>query len=761
MKKKSILAALPLLSLLTVPAIVSSCKTNAPQSDTNNQNPSKPDTSDKPNSNQNNSSSSESDSNNSSNNNDGNNNSSNPGNQNHSDSPSETYLQGLNLLKELKIDTDYTYPTNADDAEIIKKYKLNEPKYLARVLGIISTYTGLDFKDIYNKILAKVPANFNEKAAADKMAYLADSLIKNFSLVDKDNNLILNPLGQSIKLAPDAADAAPMDRGKPRFLANDKYKNAVLQSYSIIINNSNDLLTQENSGTVNGRIYFGTAWILDYKLEPNQTYPTKWYLATNLHVALSLKKQFDAASHQQYKNEPRVQEEANELKAAYKQVKSLEAKYFAKQNEIKEEERNKGQTERYNELNAELQEILKEYSAANAKYKALENSFMGETKSISLYHFNTETPLNTELQVTNRSPYVNHVNLEPSQVNIVYAATNFLNQSPSQYLGNNDFHNLEEMADFAVLEIDFSKQTANSKGTYTLNGETRYNDEEFTTREALAKAITSDFANWNEADKGKPANFDLNEKYFDLIKEKVSINYNGKPIQTSQSNLNYIAVGFPVASTDYNIQEGSLNDIDRENLKYTTSLWTNKSNAKNRGVAELGNTLTRSYAMQNMVNKPGLTDIMITAPIINNKTGFDLGNFKDVNDSSYQLGEYINYGLGYNLASWQPLTGASGSSVRDINNNIIGINYASGDQLGNSLVSIVQALRSSGNSYNDFYGKYKLAQYDLIYGGGVDQRDSYRQALARYVNDSSYQTYLFSDINNIPEQYKFVSSTNN
>ncbi len=41
--------------------------------------------------------------------------------------------------------------------------------------------------------------------------------------------------------------------------------------------------------------------------------------------------------------------------------------------------------------------------------------------------------------------------------------------------------------------------------------------------------------------------------------------------------------------------------------------------------------------------------------------------------------------------------------------------------------------RSPGKDYNKLFGNYNLPQYDLIYGGGKDQKNSYRQALeAKY-----------------------------
>ncbi|SYV97567.1 Membrane-associated lipoprotein precursor [Mycoplasmopsis edwardii] len=65
------------------------------------------------------------------------------------------------------------------------------------------------------------------------------------------------------------------------------------------------------------------------------------------------------------------------------------------------------------------------------------------------------------------------------------------------------------------------------------------------------------------------------------------------------------------------------------------------------------------------------------------------------------------------------------------------------------------AFRSEGHDYHGLFGdKYKLPEYDLIYGGGENQKNSYREALkAKYPN---IQTNLFPNgLNEIPDKFKF------
>lgn len=80
----------------------------------------------------------------------------------------------------------------------------------------------------------------------------------------------------------------------------------------------------------------------------------------------------------------------------------------------------------------------------------------------------------------------------------------------------------------------------------------------------------------------------------------------------------------------------------------------------------------------------------------------------------------------------------------------------------NAGAGLAVAFRSQGYDYKGVFkgaNTYELPQYDLIYGGGKDQKQgaSYREALKEiYKNDSNFKTWLFQKgLDEIPQEYKF------
>ncbi|WP_036451983.1 Ig-specific serine endopeptidase MIP [Mycoplasma buteonis] len=662
------------------------------------------------------------------------------------------------------VPSDFKYVTNDKNQKTLKDYVDDEVHYYSELRNRLGDNFNSKVLSFYNQVNQNVISNFNNKSNNTYAPYYLDSLAKNFSVVDNENNLVFNPLKYSLKGPYRKATAG--DRGRTRIFPNQYYKNAALESYSITFYNTNEKLRSIGPSISEQRVEFGTAWILDYQLDPSGKYPQKWYLATNLHVAnafVTPKKTGDL-----YTNEPKLEEEYNALKAAYPEERKWSEKYLEIDKKIKE------LTLKQGENSPEVIELQKQlfynnvpgpvalaYDKAKRALDKAEESVKGQTFRITLSHFNKDTPISdVPFNITNRDVNIDTLALTPDQVKIVYAGTNFLNTNPSDYLSaSSKFSNLQEMADFAVLEIDFSKQKPafgeTKLGFSKYRGKSSYYDT-VESLDELVKRITADYASKPLSEQSKPANFDVLSKYEELTKEKLNVNYEGKEISIPKIKADFIAVGFPNAASDNSINTQELTEEEKINLKYTTSFWTNKSSDYTKGVEEYGNSLSNSLVFRNFIEKPGITDITITSPIINDQadTGFDLGNFKEVN-SPYQGNEYVNHGLGYVLTSWQPLQGASGSSVRDIDNNIVGINFASADALGISLVSLIQALRSPGHDYNGQYGKYNLQQYDLIFGGGKNQRTSYREKLDQMYGNN-YKTKLFTNgAGTIPEEYKF------
>nr|WP_262337587.1 DUF31 family protein [Mycoplasma nasistruthionis] len=384
----------------------------------------------------------------------------------------------------------------------------------------------------------------------------------------------------------------------------------------------------------------------------------------------------------------------------------------------------------------------------------------GLTKDIQLIHYNGETQVGAELDETDKVKSADIFRFDPSQVKIVYAGVNFLNSSPKDYLASDSpYKELEEMADIAILEFDFSNST--NKYVYerpntTTNGVIR---ETIDNVYDYARYATADFANPESGLTSKPAPYDLYSKFDELNSQTLLADGKKVPLM----RYNFVAVGFPVAYTDNFLRESKYqyDEGKKEALKITSSLWVNKPSKLRKDKTNsswLGGGLSPNVAVRTFTDKPGLTDLLISNPIINDelKQGFEVRYLKE-KESTYENNRYITYGLGYVTQAYQPGRGASGTALRDVNGNIFGAMFLSGDAKNVSLISIVQGLRSPGVDYQGLYGNYNLEQYDLIYGGGKNQRTSYREAMIKLYGNE-YKTKLFPNgLATVPDEYKFKS----
>lgn len=114
--------------------------------------------------------------------------------------------------------------------------------------------------------------------------------------------------------------------------------------------------------------------------------------------------------------------------------------------------------------------------------------------------------------------------------------------------------------------------------------------------------------------------------------------------------------------------------------------------------------------------------------------------------------KYMNFGLEYMPRWYAPGGGASGSSVRNQRNELVGV-YHFGN--GTARTGLAVAFRSEGYDYKGLYGTYNLPQYDLIYGGGKDQKTSYREALKSMTNGPKKTALFPNGFDTIPEKFKF------
>ncbi|WP_254427682.1 MIP family Ig-specific serine endopeptidase [Mycoplasma capricolum] len=104
--------------------------------------------------------------------------------------------------------------------------------------------------------------------------------------------------------------------------------------------------------------------------------------------------------------------------------------------------------------------------------------------------------------------------------------------------------------------------------------------------------------------------------------------------------------------------------------------------------------------------------------------------------------EYFQYGLQLMPRFYAPSGGASGSSVRNNKNELIGVFHVANNSAKTGLAAV---FISPGYDYKKLFGDYNLVEYDLIYGGAKHQVNSYRFELyKKYKNNSNFRTALFN-----------------
>ncbi|BAP39711.1 Ig-specific serine endopeptidase MIP [Metamycoplasma canadense] len=376
-------------------------------------------------------------------------------------------------------------------------------------------------------------------------------------------------------------------------------------------------------------------------------------------------------------------------------------------------------------------------------------------QAFTITKIDNDLKVGAKLRISEMDDNITSFNFQtPSAIRKVFDGTDYLKTSPKEFLSEKqkkEFDDLEEFVDFAVIEIDFSKIdkfTAVSNDKDVANKYPKVSDPNFSSE--IAKEITNNYAN-NE------------DKHIKFIKNSYLKDFNKieYPIKGElPKNIDHLyALGWPSSTHDYYLEDYIDNDQkNRVKFGYSHSLWTNndsdyykakitqdESGPSSIPKAKLdrGNFLSYQIGYRSFAFKPGVTDTFIAAPKIGD-------------DFYYVDGKrYVNMGLGYIPRRWAPIGGASGSSIRNQNNELVSIYYATND---NARVGLSVAFRSEGFNYEGLYGKYNLPQYDLIYGGGENQKNSYREALQKIYKEKNIKTNLFKNgLNEIPEEFKFSS----
>ncbi|WP_029905595.1 Ig-specific serine endopeptidase MIP [Mycoplasmopsis opalescens] len=550
---------------------------------------------------------------------------------------------------------------------------------------------------------------FDAKNKESKLDSFDNWYLKTFSLPIFDENgnfkgFSVNEASQ-FGIGPSWIDIADRNKfqasGYPRTILNDIYLRQALQTWHIEFANPayNDYISEKTGKKEripNKTITTaGTAWILDYELAKNGQYPTKWYIGTNLHVAQALTDETEGFSISRLDKDDTKVAEDGQL--------------------------------------AHL---------ASTGYDIRTNRFSFQ--------------LDTDKEKAKNNP-----------IKIVYKATDYLNKDPKDYAADSHkkfLENKQEFADFAILELDLSKLngkenangfkyfstfwvqntpeiTADKLQLAQVNLEKAVTEEDKNkARSEIAKLITNDYANLNEKDKAKFIKRDYLNNYTQI----------DRPLNPKQefNGDSLYAVGWPRADYDY-VWDKYADEEERKNQKWNYELWINKDSVVSIQNKKDGNWLSYGIGYRTINDKPGIVDAFISAP--KNADKF----------FSYEGKEYVSVGLNYSPKHYAPFGGSSGTSIRNQNNELVAIFHTANNQAG---AGLAVAFRSEGYDYNKIFKfkeneYYELPQYDLIYGGGKDQKTgaSYREALKTLYNGKNMKTWLFQNgLSQIPEEYKFT-----
>ena len=282
----------------------------------------------------------------------------------------------------------------------------------------------------------------------------------------------------------------------------------------------------------------------------------------------------------------------------------------------------------------------------------------------------------------------------------IFLGFDYLKSSPNEFINNlppmvdkvPGFDTIEEMADFSVFEIDFEKIT---------DIPSQFNNNPH----LFARHFSSNYANWSNKEQFKIPDSSLLKN-----KEKVE-------------NKTYYALGFPQEAAN-----GGSHITDN------VYLYCNKPQSDNFDKSK-GSHLVKERHYNTFKNQRGLFDLMIGSPDF----GYALNPINSNIVSSQGIVPYIYQGLAYVDQNGDMKGGSSGSIFVDEDNYIYGIHFASDFT---AHVGINFALRSEGYDYKGAYGKYNLQPYDLIYGGYINQKQSYREQLIKLYG-SKIKTNIF------------------
>ncbi|MDC8916203.1 DUF31 family protein [Metamycoplasma hyosynoviae] len=553
------------------------------------------------------------------------------------------------------------------------------------------------------------PLETAEKEKFDKLAQelglekYDSAKVKKQSLAVKEGSetkLYVNEGSESGK-GPSWVDSLGRDNefkttGLPRQLVNDMYKTSALQTFSIRFDMKGDKPNEIKGAS-------GTAWILDFQ-KNNGTPATKFYLGTNLHVV----KEFDPSKLV-----------AVSLSRIIKSV-GLNTVFRLDQFDDK----------------------IEKFSFSGDAVKEMFTTF--------------------------------------------YTATDYMKDNPADYMNSTQkakFKDAQDFQDFAVIEVDFEKAMNLKVGVDSRNTDvtSKYSNALNANRTVknageLAKAVTNDYeSNTDKHIKIMKDSYlkDYSridyplvklDKKLNSLKEKLAsadeatkkelqeqIKKIEEQIEKSKNLDSIYIVGWPLSIYDWVLYDDLYKyDYEKEaqQMRWSYSLWTNSdyrffNQTPSADDTKYGNWLSYSLGYRTFIDKPGVVDAFLSTHKLSSKL------------FEYQGKQYFAYGLQYAPRHYAPAGGASGSSLRNGKNELIGTYFASNE---GAKTGLAVAFRSEGFNYKGLFGSYNLPQYDLINGGGHNQQSSFRETLQKKYQNIT--TALFPNgVDKIPDEFKFTTNS--
>lgn len=623
---------------------------------------------------------------------------------------------------------------------------------------------------------------FDEKARSVKFDSYLNSALKGFTVPTYENGQVkLNVLDDAeINKGPSPIDTVNRNpvrsNGLARTVLNETYKMIAEQTYQVSFTGLNNfekeraeltnLKNQITNWTKEQRDAFTfkdrAALKADYEFKLYNLELEKKQLGPNgLH---GLEKSFEDRKNQienEYKSEDsRLANISNDdlKKEIDKKIAEYSVSKYTTESgtmwimDFMVPEQGKGATKFYFGTNSHVARAIKNHTSKFSMTRLNENVGVGSTLRLS----NLDDKFTKFL----------FDSVPSGAVNVIFEATDFLVSKPSDFLESKQkeqFKDVEEFMDFAVIEIDFEKVLQNGKNNLGIVSNNKFLSDSFKDRsvEDIVKSITNNYQ--YKTEKHIKFKADSYLKNYEQIDRPIVVNNKNSDEVSKFNNLESLYIlGYPSSTGDYFL-ENYIDEDQQKEVRNNFSMWINADDKYYKNVIvqegapanhskenlERGDFLSYQIGYRSFIDKPGLTDGFLAA----SRTGNDLYS---VNGK-----KYFNYGLHLMPRSYTPTGGASGSSVRNKKNELIAVFHTSNSSAKTGLAAV---FRSYGYDYKGLFGNYKLPAYDLIYGGATGQKNSYREELEKKYknNGNQYKTNLFPNgfgKEQIPPQFKFTETS--